>query len=243
LSSSGGERSRSRRPSGLRRLRRRVTRARWFVGLLAFLASSFIALYSRTLRIERTTHPGFADVDARRVLFAFWHGRQFLLAASFRTWGIAIVTAVSWAGEIQSRTLARLGYVPLSASSRRRGFEAILEMKRAAERGHAVAVAVDGPNGPAYRSKPGIILLAKELGCPIVPVATAARRAWVLPRTWDRYLIPAPFSRCLVAIGEPIRAAAEGGITTEDLDRALEAWTAEVDRRVKGDPARQEARS
>jgi len=176
------------------------------------------------------------------VLFAFWHGRQFLLAAGFRTWGIAIVTAVSWAGDIQARTLARLGYVPLRASSRRRGFEAILEMKRAVERGHAVAVAVDGPNGPAYRSKPGIILLAKELGCPIVPVATGARRAWVLPRTWDDYLMPAPFSRCLVAIGEPIWAAADGGITTEDLDRALAAWTSEVDRRVAGGPGRQETK-
>lgn len=223
------------RRSWLRRLRRRATRARWFVGLLAFLASGFIALYARTLRIERTTHPGFAGVDQPRVLFAFWHGRQFLLAASFRTWDIAIVTAVSWAGEIQSRTLARLGYVPLRASSRRRGFEAILEMRRAVERGHAVAVAVDGPNGPVYRSKPGIILLAKELRCPIVPVATGARRAWVLPRTWDHYLLPAPFSRCVVAIGEPIRAAADGGITTAELDSALAAWTAEVDRRVAGE--------
>lgn len=242
MSSSGEGRPRPRR-SGLRRFRRRVTRARWFVGLLAFLASGFIALYARTLRIERATHPGFDDVDPRRVLFAFWHGRQFLLAASFRTWDIAIVTAVSWAGDIQARTLARLGYVPLRASSRRRGFEAILEMKRAVERGHAVAVAVDGPNGPVCRSKPGIILLAKELRCPIVPVATGARRAWTLPRTWDRYLLPAPFSRCIVAIGEPIRAAADGGVTVDDLDRALAAWTAEVDRRVAGGPDRQEAGS
>lgn len=223
------------RHSSLRRLRRRVTRARWFVGLLAFLAAGFIALHARTLRIERTAHPDFARADPKRVLFAFWHGRQFLLAATFRTWGIAIVTAVSWAGEVQARTLARLGYVPLRASSRRRGFEAILEMKRAVDRGHAVAVAVDGPNGPACRSKPGILLLAKELRCPIVPVATAARHAWVLPRTWDRYLLPAPFSRCLVAIGEPIWAAAEGGITADDLDRALAAWTAEVDRRAAGE--------
>jgi len=242
LSSSGAGRSSGPRRPLLRRFRRRLTRAGWFVGFLAFLASSFIALHARTLRVERTTHPDFARVDPHRVLFAFWHGRQFLLAAGFRTWGIAIVTAVSWAGDIQARTLARLGYVPLRASSRRRGFEAILEMKRAVERGHAVAVAVDGPNGPAYRSKPGIILLAKELGCPIVPVATGARRAWVLPRTWDDYLMPAPFSRCLVAIGEPIWAAADGGITTEDLDRALAAWTSEVDRRVAGGPGRQETK-
>jgi len=241
LGSSGEVRSRPRR-SRLRRFRRRVTRARWFVGLLASLASGFIALHARTLRVERTTHPGFAAADPRRVLFAFWHGRQFLLAASFRTWDIAIVTAVSWAGEIQARTLGRLGYVPLRASSRRRGFEAILAMKRAVESGHAVAVAVDGPNGPAHRSKPGIILLAKELRCPIVPVATAARHRWVLPRTWDRYVLPAPFTRCLVAIGEPIWAAADGGISTDDLDRALTAWTAEVDRRVSGDGGGQEVR-
>jgi len=211
-----------------------VTRARWCLELLALLASGFIALHARTLRVEWVKHPSFERVDARRVLFAFWHGRQFLLAANFRTWGIAIVTAVSWAGEVQARTLARLGYLPIRASRRRRGFEAILGMRRAVEDGHAVAVAVDGPKGPPLRSKPGIVLAARQLGCPIVPVATAARRGWTLPGTWDRYLLPRPFSRCVIVLGEPLLAAAQGQLTTEDLDRTLSDLTAEADRLAAG---------
>ena len=105
-----------------------MTRSPWFVSLLASLASGFIAAHARTLRIERVMRPGFAAVDRRRVLFAFWHGRQFILAACFSEWNIAIVTAVSWAGEVQAGTLARLGYLPVRASSRRRGFEALLAM-------------------------------------------------------------------------------------------------------------------
>jgi len=231
---------RTHRRSAFRRIRRSLTRAGWFVELLAFLVWSFIAIHARTLRIERHVHPGFERVDRRRVLFAFWHGRQFLLAAGFSARGIASVTAVSWAGEIMSRALVRLGYVPLMASSRRRGFEAVLKMKRAVEDGHPVAVAVDGPHGPIYRSKPGILLLAKELGCPVVPVAASARWGWVLPGTWDRYLLPLPFSRCVVAIGEPIWAAAAGETTPGDLDRVLAEWTAEVDRMAAGADARPE---
>lgn len=232
-----------RKRSPLRRARRAITRAGWFVGLLGFLASGFIRLHAATLRVERRAHPDLERVDRRRMLFAFWHGRQFLLAAGFRTWGIAIVTAASWAGDVQSRTLARLGYTPLRPSGRRRGFEAAILMKRALEAGHPVAVAVDGPNGPAYRSKPGVLLIARELGCPIVPVATSARRAWALPRTWDHYLLPLPFSRCVVALGEPLWAAGYGELTGEELDRALDALTAETDRaagRALGDPGRGE---
>jgi lysophospholipid acyltransferase (LPLAT)-like uncharacterized protein len=211
-----------------------VTRSPWFVGLLASLASGFIAAHARTLRIERVTRPGFAAADRKRVIFAFWHGRQFLLAACFREWNIAIVTAVSWAGEVQAGTLTRLGYVPVRASSRRRGFEAILAMKRAAEAGHPIAVAVDGPKGPPHVSKPGVLLLARQLGCPIVPVATAARRAWTLPGTWDRYLLPWPFTRCVVGVGEPLWAAADGSLTREDLDRAISALTEQIDAMAAG---------
>jgi len=202
--------------------------------MLASLASGFIAAHARTLRIERVTRPGFAAVDRTRVLFAFWHGRQFLLAACFREWDIAIVTAVSWAGEVQARTLARLGYLPVRASSRRRGFEALLAMKRAAEAGHPIAVAVDGPKGPPLRSKPGILLLARQMSCPIVPVATAARRAWTVPGTWDRYLLPWPFTRCVVVVGEPLWTAAEGALTSEELDRAISALTRQADEMAAG---------
>lgn len=219
----------ARRRTWLGRLRRRITRSDAFVSLAAGLGSLLIRAYAATLRIERRVHPETAALDPSRVLYAFWHGRQFLLAPMFRHRGIAIMTDLSWAGRIQAGIMARLGYPVVRGSSRRQAARALADMKRTLESGCSGAFAVDGPSGPIHRSKPGIVYLARKLGYPIVPVATSARPAWVLGSTWCRYLVPAPFSRAVVALGPPIHEAATGDLTNEELDSILMRWTEETD--------------
>ena len=218
-----------RRRSRLRRLRRRITRSDAFVGVLAFLAWTFIALYARTLRVRFEASPEHDALDSPKILYGFWHGRQLLLVFSYRLSGIAVMTDLSWAGEIQARLLRRLGFVVVRGSSRRGGPRALAAVRRAVVEGRPAAFALDGPRGPIHRSKPGIIHLARTRECPIVPVATSAAHAWTIPSTWCRYLLPLPFSRCIVKFGRPIWAAGDGGLTTEDLDRAVAELTAAAD--------------
>ena len=232
----------ARKRSRLSRLRRRVTRSDAFVGLLAAAASLLIRAYASTLRIEKDVHPDTAALDPAKVLYAFWHGRQFLLVPSFRHRGIAIMTDLSWAGRIQAGIMTQLGYPVVRGSSRRQAARALADMKRTLESGCSAAFAVDGPSGPIHRSKPGILYLARKLGYPIVPVATAARPSWRIASTWCRYLVPAPFSRCLVALGPPIAAATDGTLTGDELDRILTEWTEETDRRLDPRPAGTDAR-
>ncbi len=213
-------------------MRRRVTRSDAFVGVLAHLAASVLSLHSRTLRIEFDTHPDVRKLDPSRILYGFWHGRQFLLVAGFRNTGIAIMTDLSWAGEIQTRILERYGYATVRGSSRRKAARVLAEMKRTIEAGHPAAFALDGPGGPIHRSKPGILLLARKLGCPIVPVGTSAAHALTLRTTWDRYLFPLPFARCSIVLGAPIEGAADGSLSLDDLDRAVTEVTEKADRRV-----------
>lgn len=225
-----------RKRSRLSSFRRRVTRSDAFVGFAAALASVLIRAYGATLRIERRVDPGAAALDPAKVLYAFWHGRQFLLAPSFRHRGIAVMTDLSWAGRIQAGIMSRLGYPVVRGSSRRQAARALADMKRTLEEGCSAAFAVDGPSGPIHRSKPGILYLAGKLGYPIVPVATSARPAWTMENTWCRYLVPAPFSRCVVALGPPLESAATGELTGEELDRVLMEWTDATDRLAGREP-------
>jgi lysophospholipid acyltransferase (LPLAT)-like uncharacterized protein len=215
-----------------KRIRRRITRSTPFVAAIAWVAAAFIAAHAKLVRITFHADPELEALDPRRVLYGFWHGRQYLLVHAFRDQGIAIMTDRSWAGEIQTRILKRFGYVTVRGSSRRGAASALAAMERAIESGHPAAFALDGPSGPPFRSKPGILHLAAKLGYPIVPVATSARPAWILRNTWCEYLLPLPFARCRIARGAPIRAAADGTLAAEELDRIVGSWTAEVDRAV-----------
>ena len=209
-----------------------MTRSEWFLNGLSALAAALIVLHRAPLRVELVRHPDLQGIDPDAVVYAFWHGRQYLLIPCYRGSGMAVLTEVSWAGEVVSRILARLGYVTVRGSVRRKGARAVVELRKAMEEERAGVFATDGPRGPAHRSKPGILALARKLGRPIVPVATSASPAWEVPNTWDDFLIPWPFARCCVALGPPLHAAADGSLTVEELDRALGEWTRKTDRRV-----------
>ncbi|MBD3349336.1 MAG: DUF374 domain-containing protein [Candidatus Eisenbacteria bacterium] len=215
----------------LRSLRRRVTRSGPFVGALAFVTRLFILVYQATLRVSLETERGYDELDSDRVLYGFWHGRQFLLVPSFRGSGIVLMTDLSWAGEIQTRVLRGLGYNVVRGSSRRRPARALIAMKDAIERGNPAAFALDGPRGPAERSKPGALFLAAKLGYPLVPVATAARRRFCIPRTWCDYQLPLPFSKCVVRLGRPLWPGREQ-VTALDVDREVARVAREAERSV-----------
>jgi lysophospholipid acyltransferase (LPLAT)-like uncharacterized protein len=216
-----------------RRLKRWITHSEWFTDLVASLAVLFILGYVKTLRIRLLFHPDFSKIDRRKACYGFWHGRQFLLVRKFEGVQISIMTDLSWAGSIQAKILKRFGYIPVRGSSSRGGTRALVGMKAAIEKGCAGAFAMDGPSGPIHKSKPGILYLAAKLGYPIVPMATSASRAWVLEKTWCKYLLPKPFSTCCIAVGKPLwSASGEDRLTPERLDRALVEWTEETDRMV-----------
>jgi lysophospholipid acyltransferase (LPLAT)-like uncharacterized protein len=222
----------ARERSRLSKLRRRMTRSDAFVSALAFIAGALLRAWSWTIRTKVEVHPDARALDGGKVVYAFWHGRQFLLLSSFRNRGIVVMTSLSWAGGIQSRILTGMGYSVVRGSSGRKAVRALLDIAHAAESGESAAFAVDGPSGPARRCKPGVLYLAHKLGYPIVPAATSARPAWGIGRTWCLYLVPAPFARGVVLLGEPIQSAADGTLEAEELDRILDKLTDEADARV-----------
>ena len=101
------------------------------------------------------------------------------------------------AGALGHSVGARLG----DARRRRRLLAAWCDAYRD---GHDLAVVPDGPRGPRYVVKAGVIHLARATGAPIFPVTYAATRQRQL-RSWDRLIIPLPFARVTYVAGEPLR--------------------------------------
>jgi len=194
----------------------------------------FIRSYLPLLRIENYFHPDFSTVDRDHVFYAFWHGRLLLLVPSFGPWHVTIMTDLSWAGELLARILRRFGYHVVRGSSKRGGVQGIIQMKKVVEKGVGGALAVDGPHGPYRQSKPGVLFLAAKLGYPIVPLTFSADRYWILESTWDKFLIPKPFSKCVVAMGRPISIEKiRNGLTIEELDSIINEWTDGWDEKIK----------
>ncbi len=222
-------------------------RTPWWLGLAAFALWLVAWLLGRTLRLrvsglERVER---LRADGRPIVYCFWHGRQLALfrANPERGPGRALAVLSSWSrdGELQARVCRRFGLRVVRGSSSRGGLASLLALSRELRAGRVVGLAVDGPRGPAFEAKPGAAALARAAGAALVPVTTGARRRRELRRAWDRFQLPAPFTRVEVLFGEPLevpRGAAGPGLeaVTARLGAALTALTAEADARARGRP-------
>jgi lysophospholipid acyltransferase (LPLAT)-like uncharacterized protein len=185
--------------------------------ILSFIGWIVISLWSRSVRIRFLNQevPNRLNAEGKNFIFAFWHGRQFLLFHNHRNSGVVIPASESRDGEIQAGILRRFGFDVVRGSSKRKGERALLGMVEGLRKGKNIAIPVDGPRGPIYEVKQGVTYLAGKLDKAIVPVAAGARRFWVLEKIWDKYLLPAPFTKGVIVYGDPVIVH---GTTEEELE-------------------------
>ena len=104
--------------------------------------------------------------------------------------------------------MRRFGYLQARGSTSRGGRRALLQLTRDMAAGQPAAFTVDGPRGPGYQAQPGAVWLAKATGNPVVPFHIESSPCWTL-RSWDRTQVPKPWSRVVIAIGEPLDVPAD----------------------------------
>jgi lysophospholipid acyltransferase (LPLAT)-like uncharacterized protein len=169
-----------------------------------------IAMLRASLRIDLLNGHHYTDLQVRRVpiLFALWHGRMFLAIDAHRHQSVVTMASQSVDGNIVTRWLENNGYIVTRGSSSKGGSEALRQMVRQVRAGHNVALTVDGPRGPAPVVQPGVVRLARITKAWILPISFASSWPLFLP-SWDRYLLPKPFSRNIVGYGEPFAVDAE----------------------------------
>ena len=175
--------------------------------VLSAAVSSALWVIERTVRhrsVGETAIGSYRRLGPGSLLFALWHGDYFPVFSYARNSGACVVVSRSPDGEILARLLNRRGLRVVRGSNTRGATRAMIDLARAVNEGHDAAIAVDGPKGPAEEAKPGIVLLAKVTGCPIVPLGAGISRCKRFA-SWDRFRLPMPFSRTVIAVGEAIQ--------------------------------------
>lgn len=185
-----------------------------------------LRLLGATLRYEEICEEG-GQPDKRdgASIWCFWH-RCLLPAACFfrgrpRT---TLLISASFDGELIARTIERLGYATVRGSSSRAGAAGLRALARDAGAGATVVIPGDGPRGPRYLLKPGVVKLAQITGLPVHSFYILPRRAWVL-RSWDALIIPKPFSRVVMVWGrtaEPPDSTRSEEVTRLEVEAQLE---------------------
>jgi lysophospholipid acyltransferase (LPLAT)-like uncharacterized protein len=201
--------------------------------LASRILGAALAAYRATLRVQILHRERYDEAASKGgpILFALWHGRMFLSIQAHRHEGIVTMASRSKDGEIIAGWLERNGYFVVRGSSTRGGSEALREMVRRIRGGENAALTVDGPTGPPRQVQPGIVQLARLTGGWILPVTSSSSRPRFLS-SWDRYLLPMPFSRNVVLYGEPfpIDERDSDEEAQERIGAALDEATCEADR-------------
>ena len=191
------------------------------LALIPRLASATIRCLGITLRYEDVCEPSaFPGYDTPPpAVYAFWHRCLLACAWRFRNNGVTILISRSFDGELIARTVERLGFIAVRGSSSRDAMSGLRNLHRAYLAGHYCAITADGPRGPAMVAKPGVTQLAQLAGATVSAFYVHPERAWQL-RSWDRFLIPKPFSR--VTVAWTVQVPAEPSAVQAILDHSVE---------------------
>lgn len=199
--------------------------ALWIVPKLTALVLAGIGL---TLRFEVIAEEGAQPASApARGIFCFWHRCTLPAGWYFRKFRCSILISQSFDGELIARTLGLLGYGTVRGSSSRGGAAGLMAMREVLARGLPVVFTADGPRGPIYQTKSGPVKLAALSGERIGSFYLLPQHAWTI-RSWDRFLVPKPFSRVVVSwarfLPAPPADADPTALETarQDLNAALE---------------------
>ena len=176
-------------------------------GWAGWLTGLAIRLLFRTLRLEvRLTTEGTSPYDptaTERFLYCVWHDQILVGTFARRSPFAAALVSRHRDGAFLCGALKVMGMAQVRGSSSRGGARAAHEAVEVLQERH-IAITPDGPRGPRREMKKGILYLASRTGCRIVPTAAAAKRMWSIRGSWTNLMIPRPFSRTWLLIGEPI---------------------------------------
>jgi hypothetical protein len=212
------------------KLTKRIGRSQFVQKVAGLLAAEYLRLVNSTNAFTIDPPDAHQRLEADLpVIFAMWHGQHFMSSFGLRPhWPVKVLISRHRDGEINAITAARLGVGAIRGSGaaggdfhRKGGFTAFRAMLEALAAGTSIAMTADVPKIARVAGR-GVVQLAKMSGRPIYPAAPATSRRVEL-NNWDRSAVNLPFGRFVIAVGEPIRVAADAD------DAALERARLQVE--------------
>ncbi len=179
---------------------------------LIYLAAGYgLKFLEKTYRFKKYNY----NSEAVPAIYAIWHGLQYCLSGIPEREKLHILISHSNDGEIIARAVKILGFSTIRGSMGRGGMKATLEIIRALEENKNIAYTVDGPRGPGFKVKKGIIKIAQMSQKPIIPVSYDASIKQVFS-SWDKYQIPLPGAKLPLVFGDPIYVPSS--LSDEDIE-------------------------
>jgi lysophospholipid acyltransferase (LPLAT)-like uncharacterized protein len=173
---------------------------------------ALLRVVSLTWRFEVITEEGvtptvFGERSPSNI-YCFWHQCVLPCTVYFRHSRAVILISQSFDGELITRILMLFGFSAVRGSSSRGAREGLLGLAHVVESGRTAIFTADGPRGPIYQTKMGPIKLAQMTGAPIGSFHLEPEHAWVIG-SWDKFLVPKPFTRICVSWAQWTRVAAD----------------------------------
>ena len=199
------------------------------IPVIAAAVYSVIRLTGPTLRVEIVgiQHAAQLRDKSKAGIGVFWHRCIFPAAWIWRNRGIVVMNTVNFDGQWTRKVIEWLGFGTAQGSSSRGGMAGLTALAQKLGEGKHVAFTVDGPRGPRYVAKPGPVILARRMHCPISVFHIGVERGYTIKKSWDLFKIPVPFSRAVMIFAPLIRMKPDGGgddlkLTLAEMQSALE---------------------
>lgn len=170
----------------------------FILGPIIFVVAKVVGM---TLRIKTVGYEKVQNAEGGKIL-AGWHGRTFVAAQFFSGKGVFTIISHSKDGDMQNIIFRGFGFKTIRGSTGRGGVKAAIESIEVLKKGAMMAFTPDGPRGPSGVVQAGLLLMAKKSGAWVVPVGVSANRRHLV-KTWDRYMVPKMFAKCVMMFGEP----------------------------------------
>lgn len=160
----------------------------------------------------------------------YWHQHTFCCLNIMRDWlqrgfKAGFIISASVDGDVPARIARSWGATVVRGSAKHTNALAMRDIHKAMKSGVSIVSAADGPLGPCYSFKTGVVLMARIGNAPLVPISCAADRAWYLQR-WDNFQLPKPFARVVIAIGKPLEVPRDTPVEAlEELRERIESAT------------------
>ncbi len=200
-----------------------------------YLAFGFMSLVGWTsrLRVRGGEHRLSLRERGQHFIYALWHNRQVFFTYSHRGERASVMVSRSRDGEMIVKVMELSRIRASRGSSSRDSRAAIRDMMQLVREGWDLGITPDGPKGPVYEAKSGTPFLARKLGIPILPITNAMSNRLTL-KSWDKFIVPLPFSRAVVRSGAPIEVGPDDDLEAKaaELKASLDRITEEAEREV-----------
>ncbi|MBF0304847.1 MAG: lysophospholipid acyltransferase family protein [Alphaproteobacteria bacterium] len=225
-------------------MRLRIAENERLRGALCRMVAGYVRLVLRSAHFQHEGGDAARALwrDGKPFVIAFWHGRLLCMSGIWPDGKpISMLVSEHRDGQLIARAIAHLGVGSVPGSTTRGGTAGLRGLLKLLKADTCVGITPDGPRGPRMRvASDGVIAAARLAGVPVIPASFSASHAVILG-SWDRFMVPLPFTRGVFLWGEPILVARDADSETREaarlrLESALNDLTAEADRRM-GRPA------